>query len=248
MNMPIYDASFYSPEGPGDSLHSAKVVVPLVNSMIQPQSVVDVGCGSGVWLSVFREHGVKRILGIEGSHVDSNWLRIPRDCIRFIDLCRSFESQETFDLALCLEVAEHLPAKSAPDLIKSLVRLAPVILFSAAVPLQGGLHHVNEQWPTYWRELFQEHHFQMLDLIRKEIWKDPRVKSWYRQNMFLLVRSDLIPTSAIFREAESFADDLLLVHSGILERQLGLRSMVKNLPRSMRRAMRYFTQRLRKPS
>jgi 2-polyprenyl-3-methyl-5-hydroxy-6-metoxy-1,4-benzoquinol methylase len=121
MNMPVYDASFYSPEGPGDSLHSANVVVPLVNSMIQPESVVDVGCGSGVWLSVFREHGVKRILAIEGSHVDANWLRIPRDCIKFIDLCRSFESQETFDLALCLEVAEHLPAKSAQDLIQSLV-------------------------------------------------------------------------------------------------------------------------------
>jgi len=248
MKMPIYDSSFYSLEGPGNSLSSAKVVVPLVNSMLQPESVVDVGCGSGVWLSVFRDYGVKRVLGIEGSHVDANWLRIPKDHIRFIDLCRSFELQETFDLALCLEVAEHLPAKSAPDLIQSLVRLAPVILFSAAVPLQGGLYHINEQWPTYWRQLFQEHHFQMLDLIRKEIWKDPRVKSWYRQNMFLLVRSDLIPTRAIFRQAENFADDLLLIHSDILERQLGLRSIVKNLPRSMRRATRYFTQRLRKSS
>ena len=149
---------------------------------------------------------------------------------------------------MCLEVAEHLPAKSAPDLIQSLVRLAPVILFSAAVPLQGGLHHVNEQWPTYWRELFQEHHFQMLDLIRKEIWKDPRVKSWYRQNIFLLVRSDLILTRAIFREAENFADDLLLIHLDTLERQLGLRSMMKNLPRSLRRTTRYFTQRLWKSS
>jgi hypothetical protein len=88
----------------------------------------------------------------------------------------------------------------------------------------------------------------MLDVLRKEIWKDPRVKSWYRQNIFLLVRSDLIPTRAIFREAENFADDLLLIHSDTLERQLGLRSMMKNLPRSLRRATTYFTQRLLKSS
>jgi len=244
MKIPIYDASFYSFEGPGDNLRSAQAVVPLINCLIQPQSVVDVGCGSGVWLSVFREHGVKQILGIEGSHVDGSWLRIPMDCIRFIDLSHPFELQETFDLAICLEVAEHLPPKSASFLVQSLVRLAPIILFSAAIPLQGGAHHINEQWPDYWRKLFEQCHFRRLDLIRKEIWKNPEVKSWYRQNMFLFVREDLIPTRTIFREADNFADDLLLIQPEILERQLGLRSILKNLPKSIRRATKYLMQRL----
>ena len=248
MEIPIYDASFYSPEGPGDNLSSARVVVPLIHSLIQPESVVDVGCGSGVWLSVFREHGVRRILGIEGNHVDASWLRIPKDCIKFIDLRHPFELQETFDLALCLEVAEHLPAQSASTFVQSLVKIAPIILFSAAIPFQGGSHHINEQWPVYWRRLFKHHHFQMLDLIRKEIWKNPEVKSWYRQNMFLLVRDDLVSTRPIFYEASKYIDDLLLIHPDILERQLGLRSMAKNLPRSIRRAAKHLTQRFWKAS
>ena len=138
MKTSSYDASFYSREGSGDSFGSAQAVVPLINSWVQPRSVVDVGCGTGVWLSVFREYGAKRILGIEGTHVDPDWLRISKDSIRFIDLSQPFEMEETFDLALCLEVAEHLPERSAPILVRSLTSLAPIILFSAAIPLQGG--------------------------------------------------------------------------------------------------------------
>jgi hypothetical protein len=120
------------------------------------------------------------------------WLCIPQGCFRAVDLSRPFQLAEFFDLAVCLEVAEHLPKQSARGLISSLVRLAPVVLFSAAVPLQGGTHHVNEQWPAYWQDLFEQHGYRMLDLIRKEIWSKPEVQFWYRQNIFLFMREDLV--------------------------------------------------------
>lgn len=229
----LYDCSYYKSEALDPELRSPKVVVPLITSIVRPRSVVDVGCGVGSWLVAFRESGVERILGLDGKHVDSTWLLIPREYFRTVDLSQPFRLDAQFDLAVCLEVAEHLPTSSASVLVESLVRLAPVILFSAAIPLQGGTHHVNEQWPEYWQRLFQEHDYRMLDLIRKLIWKNPNVKYWYRQNTFLFVREDFISTRSQFLEATQYADDLVLVHREILQRQFGLRSILKNLPGSI---------------
>ena len=235
----VYDASYYSPEGPADTTRSAEVIVPLVTSLIEIKSVVDVGCGTGTWLAVFRQHGVERILGLDGEYVKPEWLRIPRDCFRATDLSKPFQLDERFDLAVCLEVAEHLPKKYSEEFVESLMRLAPVILFSAAIPCQGGIHHLNEQWPRYWKELFALHHYRMLDVIRKEFCKRPEIKFWHRQNIFLVVREDLISSHPDFQEAAEYADDLLLVHPDILERQMGVRSILQHLPGSLWRAARW---------
>jgi SAM-dependent methyltransferase len=239
----LYDASYYSSEGAADSQRSAEAVVPVVASFVEIGSVVDVGCGAGAWLAVFREHGAKRILGLDGDHIDPAWIRIPPDCFRAMDLSKPFRLDEEFDLAVSLEVAEHLPKKCAADLVESLVRLAPIILFSAAIPFQGGTYHVNEQWPPYWQTMFARHDYRMLDLVRKEIWKRPEIKYWYRQNIFLFVREGLIPSRPCFQEAIAYPDDLLLVHPDILQRQMGVSSLLKHLPGSVWRAARHLKQR-----
>ena len=66
--------------------------------------------------------------------------------------------------------------------------------------------------------------------IRKQIWKNASVKFWYRQNIFLYVNADLIRSRPEFVEAMQFADDLLLIHTEILQRQLSVRSTLKALP------------------
>ena len=208
-------------------------MVPIVISLVRPRSVVDVGCGSGAWLLVFRENGIERILGLDGHHIDPSWLVIPRECYRAVDLSKAFEVDEKFDLAVCLEVAEHLPKRRAQYLVGRLVNLAPIVLFSAAVPFQGGTHHVNEQWPEFWNDVFGQNGYRPLDLIRVQTWKNPEVKYWYRQNMFLYVLERLIATNPIFLEATRYADDLMLVHRSILHHQTGLRSIFKQLPRSV---------------
>ncbi|MGC2466710.1 MAG: methyltransferase domain-containing protein [Candidatus Acidiferrum sp.] len=228
-----YDASYYISEGPASSLQSARIVVPTLVSIVKPRSVVDVGCGSGAWLSAFRENGVERILGLDGDHVDPSWLVIPKECFRAVDLAKTFDVDGEFDLAVSLEVAEHLPKKHARDFVRSLMSLAPFVIFSAAVPFQGGVHHVNEQWPEFWQDLFAEGGYRSLDLIRKQIWKNPGVKYWYRQNMFLFAREDVILGNPILLEATKDAGDLMLVHSGIMRYQLGVRSILKQLPRSI---------------
>ena len=119
-------------------------------------------------------------------------LLIPTD--RFLR-CRVGETlpvEERFDLAISLEVAEHLPQTHAAAFVGELTRLAPAVLFSAAIPGQGGLNHVNEQWPDYWAALFEAQGFQPIDTLRWRIWGDDQITWWYKQNLLLFAADDAL--------------------------------------------------------
>ncbi len=197
----LYGDEFYHTIRDG-SLRSASIVVPFVTSLTKPASVVDVGCGTGAWLSCFRHCGIDDIFGLEFSEVSPHLAHLDASHIRIIDASQPFDLPRTFDLAVSLEVAEHLPAESAPGFVESLVRLAPVMLFSAAVPGQGGVNHLNEQWPSYWARLFARHGYVAADCLRDRIWTDRRIEWWYRQNLLLFVREDL---AAPYLEQQSSA-------------------------------------------
>ena len=178
---------------------SAKEVVPHVLELLRPQCIIDVGCGSGSWLAVFREHGITDVLGVDSAGLDLDLLQIPREQFLARDLAQPLKLSRQFDLALSLEVAEHLPAECASTFVASLVRLAPVVLFSAAVPYQGGTHHINEQWPGYWIDLFEQHGYLALDCLRDKVWVNDRVDWWYRQNMLLFCLPEVVERNAGLR-------------------------------------------------
>ena len=169
---------------------SAERVVPLVLELVSPASVVDVGCGVGSWLAVFRERGVRTILGIDGEYVDRGRLEIPHECFRARDVTRPLDVVERFDLVVTLEVAEHLPPEAADAFVGSVTELGPVVLFSAAVPGQGGFRHLNEQWPPYWVERFEQRGFVPIDALRDELWETTEVEWWYAQNVLFFCRRD----------------------------------------------------------
>jgi SAM-dependent methyltransferase len=172
------------------SVRSAREVVPLVIEFVSPRSVIDVGCGLGAWLSVFEENGVDDVCGVDGSWIDTSTLRIPGERFVAADLRKPIEVRRQFDLVVSLEVAEHLPEESASMFVSSLTRLGPVILFSAAAPFQGGLDHVNEQWPSYWANLFSEHDYLPFDCVREKVWDNDQVEKWYAQNTLFFVRAE----------------------------------------------------------
>ena len=132
----LYNSEFFDRHRDG-SRRSAVIAVPLLIDLFEPRSVLDVGCATGVWLSVFQEHGVEDILGIDGPWIEQRQREIPDVFFREYDLTKPVALERTFDLALCLEVAEHLPAEAGPGLVQSLTALAPVVVFSAAIPGQG---------------------------------------------------------------------------------------------------------------
>lgn len=191
-NASLYDPSFYS-HHVERARRSAEAVVPLILDRYRPASVVDVGCGLGAWLAVFRKHGIDDVLGLDGEYVLRNDLEIPRSCFRAADLSQSISLGRHFDLALSLEVVEHLPPDRAAPFVQTLTELAPVVVFSAAIPMQGGTGHVNEQWPSHWANLFEARNYVALDFIRPSIWSDREIDYWYAQNALVFVDADKLP-------------------------------------------------------
>lgn len=178
---------------------AAGIILPIVFKFVNPTSVIDIGCGLGTWLSVCEELGVKDYLGIDGDYVNMKMLTFPTSHFRTTDLRNKFDFNRKFDLVICLEVAEHIQESSTDNLIESLVKHGDMILFSAAIPGQGGQNHVNEQWPKYWQEKFKHHGFYFHDVIRPKIWSNAKVEWWYRQNIFLVNRTapDHLPFNSL---------------------------------------------------
>jgi SAM-dependent methyltransferase len=221
MSEPGYDREYY------DRFHqgvrsSAQVVVPLIVELLHPRSVVDVGCGTGTWLKVFEEQGLGDLCGFDGEYVPETSLEIPADRFVAADLRLGVNVDRRFDLAVSLEVAEHLPEGSAVDFVQSLTRLAPVVMFSAAIPHQGGLGHVNEQWPDYWQELFRRCDFMAVDCLRPKIWENPDVRVWYAQNILLFVEHAHLDSHPELKSEYERSRDrpLSIVHPTMFERGL----------------------------
>ena len=225
-----YSESFFETHT-GRSSESAAVVVPLVIEMVHPDSVVDVGCGVGAWLAQWQRHGIGNILGIDGDYVDRSQLLISSSHFMAANLEHPPALGRRFGLAACLEVGEHLDPVSAPVLVRFLCEHADTVLFSAAVPGQGGTHHVNEQWPSYWAALFAAQGFRAFDAVRPLIWDDDRVEFWYRQNTLLYSRDREFPG----------ADPVLnMVHPRMwLEYKPTLRQITEFLPGAVTAAVRY---------
>lgn len=193
---------------------SAKEIVPLVYQLIQPKSVIDVGCGLGTWLSVFKDYGIEEILGVDGDYVDKQMLDIPQENFLPFDLKNPLKIDRQFDLVLSLEVAEHLPEECAETFVDSLTRLGSVILFSAAIPFQGGTDHINEQWQDYWAKYFSGKGYIAIDCIRKKVWQNANVDFWYSQNLLIFASQDYLESHELLkREWENNADSqLAIVH------------------------------------
>jgi SAM-dependent methyltransferase len=186
-----YSSEYYSRLKEG-AASSAKAVVPEVMELIRPRSVIDLGCGTGAWLAEFKRRGVTDVLGVDGSHIPLSQLEIDPDEFISADLLQPLRLRSYFDLAMSLEVAEHLGEEQADEFVDTLTRLASIVLFSAAIPFQGGAHHVNEQWPAYWTARFETRKYIALDPFRSQLWERSDVDWWYAQNIVLYVRHDQI--------------------------------------------------------
>ncbi len=217
-----YSKTFYN-EIAGGSGRSAEIVLPLVFEIGKPASVVDVGCGVGAWLRASKSAGVDKVLGFDGDHVPVDLLEIEQPEFRAADLSKPLPHVgRRFDLAISLEVAEHLPRERADGFVEDLCGLADMVLFSAAVPYQGGQDHINEEWPSQWAERFASHGYIPFDVVRPVVWANPEVEVWYQQNTLLFVaesRVDLIASAQAARVTAAQRTVMLdVVHPASWER------------------------------
>lgn len=233
-----YDRTFFDDQVPL-STSSADEVVPAVLELVGPRSVADVGCGVGTWLAAFKRGGVHDVRGYDGDWARAAGLLVDETEFVAADLTRPLAADRRFDLAVSLEVGEHLPASAAPVLVRSLVALAPIVLFSAAYPGQGGTHHVNEQWPAYWQALFAAHDYAPLDPIRPLVWGNERVAWWYRCNIYLFVDRRVLQQDARLDDlARRYAaNPLTLTNKKVLQRLSGSGRFAKYRSRLARRLL-----------
>ncbi|HEY4517498.1 MAG TPA: class I SAM-dependent methyltransferase [Candidatus Paceibacterota bacterium] len=196
-----YNSNFFS-HLQEDSYASAKVIVPLVRRYIQPKSILDVGCGTGAFLSVFKETGSNEVFGVDGPWVSREERRVPDDSFQVANLEEPLELHRTFDLVVSVEVAEHISEAAAKTFVKSLTQHGDIVLFSAAIPHQGGTHHINEQWPSYWVQLFAEEGYVPIDCLRREVWESPQVNFWFAQNILFFAKRDTLARYPELQKAE----------------------------------------------
>jgi hypothetical protein len=215
----MYDLPYYAAFRDG-SRKSAEVIVPLIMEWAAPASALDLGCGVGDWLSVFKRAGLQEIHGVDGDYVCGGQLAISEREFTAHDLQTPYLAGRRYDLAMSMEVGEHLPAGSAPCLVHSLIDAAPLVLFSAAIPNQPGKSHVNCQWPAYWADLFAENGYIPIDALRLRLWNDSRVDWWYRQNIMIYAcerELDRWPKLKALRDSK-LRSPLSLVHPEMLQR------------------------------
>jgi hypothetical protein len=230
-----YNNDFYAYEG-STSESAAKRMMTLIIDFVHPKSIVDVGCGRGMFLKTAQQLGISDLLGIDGPWASRSLIEgVP---FQEMDLSNPINVGRTFDLAMSLEVAEHLPKEAAEKFVKLLTRLSPVVMFSAAIPFQGGQLHINEQWQSYWAELFAKEDYVAVDAVRPEIWSDETVLSCYRQNTLVYVRRKSLQNYLKLSE-KGLCKNVDVIHPDVylgtyMAYGLTLVDFIKKLPKPLR--------------
>jgi hypothetical protein len=185
-----YNESFYD-YNISRSLRSAQIFLQHLSGYIKPSSIIDIGCGRGTWLKAAEDLGARELVGLDGIWNDGKLLS---SSIKFtpVDLekLESSKASGLYDLAISLEVAEHLGEEYADNFVSYICSTSDLVLFAAASKYQGGTNHLNEQFPSYWAQLFQKRDFYPLDLFRPKFWGNNQVEACYRQNTFLYIRKN----------------------------------------------------------
>ena len=182
-----YSTSYFNQSLAG-CVEAGRLILGQVLEHHEVGSMLDVGCGIGTWLRAASEVGIKDLVGLDGDYIDLNDALFDPAVFMATDLNKPFHLPRRFDLTVCNEVAEHFPHERGPGFVRDIVATSDVIVFSAAVPFQGGDNHFNEQWPEYWAILFRKNGYICFDPFRSSIWNDAGVESWYAQNGLLYIK------------------------------------------------------------
>lgn len=218
---------------------SATIILEILKSVFDFKTVLDVGCGDGRWLKQCAALGVETCIGVDGPWTDVRRVLIPTDSLVIRDLSTRFDLHRRFDLAISLEVAEHIAPEHSEQFIANLVAHSDCVLFGAAIPYQGGFRHINERWQSFWAGIFDRQGYQVFDLLRNTIWTNNSIHFWYKQNMLTYVnrnRGDLIEKVAAYTAAKDISElPIDIVHPEKYEAlasydQIAFKQLLRKLP------------------
>jgi len=130
-----------------------KEFVQMLVEDFKPKSVLDVGCGMGLYVNEFDKLGID-VQGFDGSPAAIRQTVAKKNLVWQEDIRDLDTSDKKYDMVLCVEVAEHIPKKYANKLVKHLTSAGDLVIFSASPKGLGGTNHINEQPIEYWLDKF----------------------------------------------------------------------------------------------
>lgn len=214
----------------------AQRIIPLLIAIFGvPESVIDLGGGGGGWLKAFQEQGTKKILCIDNPCIKPKDLVISYENFMPFDLSNNLPEPIKCDFCISTEFAEHVSLKMSEKIVDFLTQSAPIILFSAAIPGQGGGGHINEQRHSFWKKLYEDKGYERFDLIRETILFDDTIPFWFRQNLYVYVNINYLKENNLELKKSFIPDEFELIHESILNKPLGFSDVLKELMPSFQR-------------
>ncbi len=177
-------------------MKSTQKLAQAIIDILNPSSVVDFGCGRGYWLQQFLSLGITNVRGFEVQDFPNDQWVVDKSLVVQCDLTKEILPERRYDLAICIEVAEHLPISAADQLISNIVAHSDFVMFGAAIPYQEGAGHINENWIEFWLQIFASKKYVCFDIFRWKHWNDREIHWWYRQNTVLFVKESRLPFMA----------------------------------------------------
>lgn len=187
-NSIIYNKWFYLNNRYGSFISGFQFLKNIIPTF-KIKSIVDFGCGTGTWLAAAKSISEVEVLGIDGEYVSKDDLMIDESEFLPSDLTCGVMLGKKYDLAISVEVAEHLPVSASDTLVRDLCRASDIVLFSAAHVGQGGDGHINCQPFEFWQEKFLNNNFHYIN-IREQFKDNWEIEGWYRENISLFISSD----------------------------------------------------------
>ena len=198
---------------------AASIIVPMLVDKIRPSSVLDLGAGVGSFLKAFLEQGVDDVAGVDLCLFEPELFVVDPSLIEPGDLNEPVHRGRRYDLAISLEVGGYLPDHDV--LVDSLVRHAPVVVLSAAIPGQDLLHQPHGAFPSSWAARFGARDYVLIDAFRPVLWDDDRLPFWFRQNMLMFVHRPHLEANAHLAAPAGVPPFLDVVHPMLYEMLAG---------------------------
>jgi hypothetical protein len=219
----------------------ARVVLDELFSILPtgtPSSLVDFGGGAGSWCVAAQQLGVDQVLLVDQCP-SSQVIKSLNNSHNFLwcELDKGIPSVGSYDIAISIEVVEHLPDAQGRSLIGRLTETSNIVLFAAAIPGQGGIGHINEQLHEYWHNLFLSYGFTCHDILRWRLITNQKLPWWIRQNIFVYSNASYPSLTHHYNHL----NDLELIHPDNLRRlvhgKLDTSTIIRSLPSALARSM-----------
>lgn len=181
------DSRFVHDEKLHHNFKDPKIIIEEILKHFHPKKVIDLWCWLGAFVKTFQDHWIDAYW-VNWPRVEKDKLVMNEDRLIIKNLEEFCDFKKWYDMAITIEVAEHIDAKYADNFIKTITSCADIIIFSAAIPWQWWFKHVNEQSPEYREEKFNKLWYRFYDVFRWKFWNNKDIAISHRQNMFLVMK------------------------------------------------------------